>query len=64
MISSEKTLSLFSQSNIANFIESSFKAVGMPNRHAKIVGHLMSEADVSGADGHGVFRLPGYIRRI
>ena len=24
----------------------------------------MADADVNGSDGHGVFRLPGYIRRI
>ena len=64
MINSEKTYSFFSQNKIADFIESSFKAVGMPNEHAKIISRLMSEADVSGADGHGIFRLPGYIRRI
>ncbi len=64
MINSEKTYSFFSQNKIADFIESSFKAVGMPNEHAKIISHLMSEADVSGADGHGIFRLPGYICRI
>ena len=64
MINSEKTYSFFSQNKIADFIESSFKAVGMPNGHAKIISHLMSEADVSGADGHGIFRLPGYICRI
>ena len=64
MINSETTYSFFSQNKIADFIESNFKVVGMPNEHAKIVSNLMSEADVSGADGHGIFRLPGYIRRI
>ena len=32
-------------------------------RRAK-VAELMLEADLTGADAHGVFRLPQYIRRI
>jgi LDH2 family malate/lactate/ureidoglycolate dehydrogenase len=36
----------------------------MPARDAAIVAELMARADLSGAEGHGVFRLPQYIRRI
>ena len=46
------------------FIASAFRACGMPERHALRMGELMAEADIGGQDGHGVFRLPMYIKRI
>ena len=39
-------------------------AAGMPEEESCIVSELMTEADINGSDGHGIFRLPGYIRRI
>ena len=36
----------------------------MPAADAAKVAELMLEADLTGADAHGVFRLPQYIRRI
>ncbi len=38
--------------------------VGLPDADAKKVAELMLEADLTGADAHGVFRLPQYVRRI
>ena len=49
---------------LALFIGRCFIAVEVPEDDAKIVAELMSEADVNGSDGHGVFRLPQYIERI
>ncbi|HEX2567902.1 MAG TPA: Ldh family oxidoreductase [Burkholderiales bacterium] len=46
------------------FIAAAFHEAGMPERDAREVAALMAEADLHGADGHGVFRLPQYIRRI
>lgn len=46
------------------FIARAFVAVGMPAPDAQSVAELMTRADVNGSDGHGVFRLPQYIRRI
>ena len=46
------------------FIDVSMQALGVPPRDAAIIGHLMAEADLQGSDGHGVFRLPQYARRI
>ena len=40
------------------------KAVGLSATDADVVGKLMAEADARGADGHGVFRLPQYVKRI
>ena len=36
----------------------------MPDENARIVAELMAEADLNGSDGHGIIRLPSYIRRI
>jgi LDH2 family malate/lactate/ureidoglycolate dehydrogenase len=36
----------------------------MPAADARIVGTLMAEADLQGSDGHGVIRLPQYVKRI
>ena len=54
----------FSAGAIAEFIQRALVAVEMPCADARIVAKLMAEADINGSDGHGVFRLPGYIRRI
>jgi LDH2 family malate/lactate/ureidoglycolate dehydrogenase len=49
---------------LESFIERAFEAVGIPASEAGIIAELMVRADVQGSDGHGVFRLPQYIRRI
>src|ERR1041384_103157 len=49
---------------IRAFIKDAMMAVGMPDADAAKVAELMVEADLAGADAHGVFRLPQYIRRI
>ncbi len=46
------------------FIASAFEAVVVPRADAKVIAQLMVQADLNGSDGHGVFRLPQYIRRI
>jgi LDH2 family malate/lactate/ureidoglycolate dehydrogenase len=53
-----------SPSQLAHFITAAFQAVGLPEDDARTVGTLMAEADVQGSDGHGVIRVPVYIRRI
>ena len=54
----------FSAKVILRFIHEVFMAAGMPEEESCIVSELMTEADINGSDGHGIFRLPGYIRRI
>lgn len=49
---------------LSRFIASAFQATGMPAKDAETAGDLMARADLMGQDGHGVFRLPMYIRRI
>ncbi len=49
---------------LEQFIQRCLTAVGMSERNARIAAELMSEADLNGSDGHGVFRLPQYVKRI
>src|SRR4051795_579500 len=44
--------------------EDSLTAAGLPREHAAVCARLMGEADLTGADAHGVFRLPQYVRRL
>lgn len=46
------------------FIARAFGAVGISTGESKTIAALMTRADLQGSDGHGVFRLPQYIRRI
>src|SRR6059058_378162 len=46
------------------FITDTLTAVGLPGSDAAKVAELMLEADLTGADAHGVFRLPQYVRRL
>ncbi|RMD95749.1 MAG: Ldh family oxidoreductase [Alphaproteobacteria bacterium] len=49
---------------LARFIAAAFTACGMPQADAERCAQLMARADLMGKDGHGVFRLPQYVRRI
>jgi LDH2 family malate/lactate/ureidoglycolate dehydrogenase len=53
-----------SSTALQEFITRSFTACGMHDEDAKTAAGLMTQADLMGQDGHGVFRLPMYIRRI
>lgn len=53
-----------SHQQISAFIFAAMKAVGLPEDDARTVAELMAEADLQGSDGHGVIRVPVYIRRI
>jgi LDH2 family malate/lactate/ureidoglycolate dehydrogenase len=46
------------------FIARAFEAVGVLSADARTIAELMARADVNGSEGHGIFRLPQYIRRI
>lgn len=49
---------------VQSFIARALRAVDIPAADADTCAELMTRADVNGADGHGVFRLPQYVRRI
>ena len=51
-------------SELEAFATRAFVRVGLPREDAIEVARLMVRADLRGADGHGIFRLPQYVRRI
>jgi LDH2 family malate/lactate/ureidoglycolate dehydrogenase len=51
-------------SAVTGLIADAFVSLGVPAADAAKVATLMVEADLTGADAHGVFRLPQYVRRM
>src|SRR5882672_11205888 len=49
---------------VKGLIADALTAAGLPREDAAKCAALMAEADLTGADGHGVFRLPQYVRRL
>src|SRR4029077_4817829 len=45
-------------------IEDALTNAGLPRADTGICAERMGEADLTGADAHGVFRLPQYVRRL
>jgi L-2-hydroxycarboxylate dehydrogenase (NAD+) len=46
------------------FISSALQSAKVPLNDADITASLMVQSDLVGADGHGIFRLPAYLKRI
>ncbi len=57
-------MSTVSAATLRGFITRIYVAAGVPEADAATVAALMTEADLNGADSHGVFRLPQYVRRM
>ena len=55
---------LVSADQLSLFMSSALKSVGLPDQDAAKVAGLMADADLQGSDGHGVIRLPQYVKRI
>src|SRR5258708_8043773 len=53
-----------SAASLRGFVAEALLKVGLPRKDAAIGAELMVRADRHGADGHGIFRLPQYVRRI
>jgi LDH2 family malate/lactate/ureidoglycolate dehydrogenase len=51
-------------SKLETFVTRAFQTVGISEPAARSIAELMVRADVQGSEGHGIFRLPQYIRRI
>ncbi len=64
MVSTMPTTSRVTAAQLETFIAAAFETVGVPIAQALSIAQLMARADVNGSEGHGVFRLPQYIRRI
>jgi len=58
------TPSRVSAKQLEDFIVRAFQTVGISAAESKSIAELMVRADVQGSEGHGVFRLPQYVRRI
>ena len=54
----------FSFGELQLFIQNALASQGLPQDDAHKVSQLMAEADLQGSDGHGIIRLPQYIKRI
>ena len=54
----------FRASELEALVARALTAVGLPTPDAEQVARLMILADLRGSDGHGIFRLPQYVRRI
>lgn len=54
----------YTAAQISEFIQDALTSAGMPADDAAKVAGLMADADLNGSDGHGIFRLPGYLKRI
>lgn len=50
--------------DLARFMKAAFVAEGLPANDAAKVAALMAEAELQGSDGHGVIRLPQYLKRL
>src|SRR5262249_56603423 len=49
---------------IIAFIKDALVKTSLPAADAGKVAELMCEADLTGADAHGIFRLPQYVKRL
>ena len=54
----------FPAETLKAFTRRAFQCVGVAEHDAESIAGLMIEADLQGSDGHGIFRLPQYVRRI
>jgi L-2-hydroxycarboxylate dehydrogenase (NAD+) len=59
-----RTQARVSTAAVRGLIEGCMLKVGVPAQDAAKIAELMLEADLIGADAHGVFRLPQYVQRL
>jgi LDH2 family malate/lactate/ureidoglycolate dehydrogenase len=64
MSSSPESLSRVPAAAIQSFTTEAFCACGLPAADAAVTAGAMLDADLSGSDAHGIFRLPGYVRTL
>jgi L-2-hydroxycarboxylate dehydrogenase (NAD+) len=64
MSSTTESLSRVPAAAIQSFMTDTFCACGLPAADAAVTAGAMLDADLSGADAHGVFRLPSYVRAL
>jgi L-2-hydroxycarboxylate dehydrogenase (NAD+) len=63
-MATDNNQALVSFERLKRFIAGVLCRVGLPDADAARVAELMAQADLQGSDGHGVIRLPQYVKRI
>jgi L-2-hydroxycarboxylate dehydrogenase (NAD+) len=64
VLTNADNLSRVPAASLRAFMTDAFRACGLPDADAAVVAGAMLDADLSGSDAHGVFRLPGYVRTL
>ncbi len=62
MLTTADDLRRVAAGRLRDFMAEALRACGLPAGDAATVAEAMLDADLSGSDAHGVFRLPGYVR--
>jgi LDH2 family malate/lactate/ureidoglycolate dehydrogenase len=55
---------IFPATALLGFTNDALRACGLPERDADVAAKAMIEADLTGADAHGIFRLPAYAKAL
>ena len=63
-MAAQPTASRIPFEELARFAAEAYEKVGLRARDARAVAELMAEAELQGSEGHGMMRLPHYVRRI
>src|ERR1700736_1126889 len=64
LMTSADVLSRVPAAAIQAFMTDAFSACRLPAADAAVTAGAMLDADLSGSDAHGIFRLPGYVRTL
>jgi L-2-hydroxycarboxylate dehydrogenase (NAD+) len=64
LLTKTETIRRFPAATLRAFLTDALLACGLPQADAAIAAGAMLEADLTGSDAHGVFRLAGYVRQL
>src|SRR5262249_34934408 len=64
VLTKTETIRRIPAATLRAFLVDALTACGLPAADAATAADAMLEADLTGADAHGVFRLPGYVRQL
>ena len=64
MLTQTETIRRIPAATLGAFLADAFRACGMSEADAATTAGAMLEADLTGSDAHGVFRLAGYVRQL
>ena len=64
MVTTAETNRRIPAAAVGAFMTDAMTACGLPPAGAAVVAGAMLDADLSGSDAHGIFRLTGYVRQL